>query len=76
MNEWLNRKLDESKSYYFVIRDYIARRSDELTLRVGQYVKVVDNRDNSWWYGICEGMVGYFPSEMSANYLTATIGTI
>ncbi|KAF7260898.1 hypothetical protein EG68_01985 [Paragonimus skrjabini miyazakii] len=42
----LFREVDETKSFYFVIKDYIARRPDELTLRVGQIIGTIWYRSN------------------------------
>ena len=35
-----------------------------LHCRMGQYVKVIEDSDGSWWYGSCEGQLGYFPSRV------------
>lgn len=42
---------------------YKAQNSDELTLKVGDIVTVVnqDGQDPGWWYGELNGQVGVFP---------------
>ena len=42
---------------------YEALAPDELTLKVGDVVKVLDQTtDPDWWRGYCKGMEGLFPS--------------
>lgn len=36
---------------------------DELNLRAGYMVTVVDTTDPEWWQGKCLGKMGYFPSK-------------
>ncbi|TGZ60453.1 hypothetical protein CRM22_008525 [Opisthorchis felineus] len=52
----------EEDTVFCVAREYIPRRSDEIRLRLGQYVKIIDDTDPVWWYGTCNGDLGYFPS--------------
>lgn len=55
--------------YYFfflniviVTYDYEAEVEDELTLRVGDIIKVIDIEDDDWWIGEINGRKGAFPS--------------
>ncbi|KER31156.1 variant SH3 domain protein [Opisthorchis viverrini] len=58
----------EDNTMFCVAREYIPRRSDEIRLRLGQYVKIIDNTDPVWWYGTCNGDLGYFPSSYLQRY--------
>jgi len=45
--------------------DYAAQDADELALRKGCVVEVLDDSDGGWWRGKCAGKTGMFP----ANYV-------
>ena len=45
-----------------VTYDYEAEVEDELTLRVGDIIKVIDIEDDDWWIGEINGRKGAFPS--------------
>ncbi|KAL4149145.1 hypothetical protein QTP88_003151 [Uroleucon formosanum] len=51
---------------YVVLYNFKARREDELDLKAGYKVTVIDTSDPAWWKGKCFGRVGYFPY----NYVT------
>ena len=42
--------------------DHDAGGDDELSLREGELVEVLDQEDNHWWKGSLNGKVGFFPS--------------
>ena len=42
--------------------DHDAGGDDELSLREGELVEVLDQEDNHWWKGSLNGNVGLFPS--------------
>lgn len=48
---------------YVVLYNFKARHSDELDLKAGYKVTVIDMSDHDWWKGKCLGRVGYFPSK-------------
>ena len=47
------------------IYDFEAETSEELTLRVGSIITVLEEIDEGWWIGESEGRIGMFP----ANYV-------
>ena len=46
--------------------DYQPQSQDQLTLRRGDVVEVLDRSRPGWWYGMSRGATGFFP----ANYVT------
>ncbi|XP_066244798.1 guanine nucleotide exchange factor VAV2 isoform X10 [Euwallacea similis] len=48
---------------YVVLYNFKARHQDELDLKAGYKVTVIDTSDPDWWKGKCFGKVGYFPSK-------------
>ncbi|KAK7605113.1 hypothetical protein V9T40_006971 [Parthenolecanium corni] len=48
---------------YAVWYNFKARHADELDLKAGYKVTVIDMSDIDWWKGKCLGKVGYFPSK-------------
>ena len=42
--------------------DYDAENDDELTLKEGDVVKVLDQEEEGWWKGELNGSIGVFPS--------------
>ncbi|XP_054162295.1 SH3 and cysteine-rich domain-containing protein 3-like [Oppia nitens] len=51
---------------FVVLYNFRSRQQDELDLKAGYTVTVVDTTDPDWWQGKCLGRKGYFPS----NYVT------
>lgn len=49
-----------------MLYNFTSRHQDELDLKAGYKVTVIDTSDQDWWKGKCLGRVGYFPS----NYCT------
>ena len=45
-----------------VIFDHDAGDDDELSLKKGELVKVLDQEDDGWWKGLLNGKVGLFPT--------------
>ena len=48
-----------------VVDDYDAEYDDEISLKIGELVEVLDQTDTDWWKGSLNGKVGLFPS----NYI-------
>ncbi|XP_071442736.1 uncharacterized protein Stacl isoform X7 [Hetaerina americana] len=48
---------------YVVLYNFKSRHPDELDLKAGYKVTVIDTSDQDWWQGKCLGRVGYFPSK-------------
>ncbi|XP_066950476.1 proto-oncogene vav isoform X13 [Macrobrachium rosenbergii] len=48
---------------YVVLYNFTSRHPDELDLRAGYKVTVIDTSDPDWWQGKCLGRTGYFPSK-------------
>lgn len=48
---------------YVALYNFKARHSDELDLKAGCKVTVLDSSDHDWWKGKCFGKTGYFPSK-------------
>ena len=45
-----------------VIFDHDAGGDDELSLKEGELVEVLDQEDDGWWKGLLNGKVGLFPT--------------
>ena len=41
---------------------YHANEDDELSLKRGEIVEVLDEKDDGWWKGLLNGKEGFFPS--------------
>ncbi|KAL1116817.1 hypothetical protein AAG570_005287 [Ranatra chinensis] len=52
---------------YVVLYNFHSRHADELDLKAGYKVTVIDTSDPDWWRGKCLGRVGYFPSKFVAK---------
>ncbi|CAH1154321.1 unnamed protein product [Phaedon cochleariae] len=48
---------------YVVLYNFKSRHQDELDLKAGYKVTVIDTSDSDWWKGKCLGKVGFFPSK-------------
>ncbi|XP_052120030.1 uncharacterized protein LOC113205947 isoform X8 [Frankliniella occidentalis] len=48
---------------YVVLFNFKARHQDELDLKAGYKVTVIDTADQDWWKGKCLGRIGFFPSK-------------
>nr|XP_034824866.1 uncharacterized protein LOC117982609 isoform X3 [Maniola hyperantus] len=48
---------------YVVLYNFKSRHADELDLKAGYKVTVIDTSDPDWWKGKCLGKIGYFPSK-------------
>ncbi|CAG9115903.1 unnamed protein product [Plutella xylostella] len=48
---------------YVVLYNFKSRHGDELDLKAGYKVTVIDTSDPDWWKGKCLGKIGYFPSK-------------
>ena len=46
---------------------YSAKRDDELDMRKGDQILVIEKENDGWWKGECNGKVGWFPN----NYVEA-----
>lgn len=51
---------------YVVLYNFKPRMEDELDLKAGFKLTVIDSSDKDWWKGKCLGSIGVFPS----NYVT------
>ena len=45
-----------------VIFGHDAESDDELSLKEGELVEVLDQEDDGWWKGLLNGKVGLFPT--------------
>jgi len=52
---------------YVVLFNFKGRQADELDLRAGYKVTVIDSSDADWWKGKCLGKIGFFPSKYVAK---------
>ncbi|XP_037077290.1 SH3 and cysteine-rich domain-containing protein 3-like isoform X1 [Pollicipes pollicipes] len=50
-------------SLYVVLYNFSSRHQDELDLKAGYKLTVIDTSDLDWWKGKCLGKVGFFPSK-------------
>ncbi|CAH2107236.1 unnamed protein product [Euphydryas editha] len=48
---------------YVILYNFKSRHVDELDLKAGYKVTVIDTSDPDWWKGKCLGKIGYFPSK-------------
>ncbi|XP_061728809.1 uncharacterized protein LOC133533775 isoform X5 [Cydia pomonella] len=48
---------------YVILYNFKSRHADELDLKAGYKVTVIDTSDPDWWKGKCLGKIGYFPSK-------------
>lgn len=48
---------------YVILYNFKSRHQDELDLKAGDKVTVIDFSDPDWWKGKCLGRTGYFPSK-------------
>ncbi|XP_046848947.1 CD2-associated protein-like isoform X1 [Xenia sp. Carnegie-2017] len=54
--------MSDKSSRAKVTFDYDAENDDELTLKEGDIVKVLDQEEEGWWKGELKGKIGVFPS--------------
>ncbi|XP_042189117.1 CD2-associated protein isoform X1 [Callorhinchus milii] len=60
------RKRKSKKRQCEVTFDYIPQNEDELELKLGDVVEIIDEEEEGWWRGILNDKVGMFPS----NFVT------
>jgi len=53
-----DKKGDENARVMF---DYDAAGKNELTIKTGQLIKIVDKANDDWWEGEYDGKIGFFP---------------
>lgn len=68
-NDFGKREENDQSPLWTAIFDYDAVREDELTLRRGTQVQVLneDSGDDGWWMGKANGKIGIFPSNFVAK---------
>ena len=49
------------KEQYMVLFPYKAQYEDELSLKEGQWIRIISKDVGGWWKGEIEGKVGLFP---------------
>ncbi|KAJ8976789.1 hypothetical protein NQ317_014132 [Molorchus minor] len=54
---------------YVVLYNFKSRHQDELDLKAGYKVTVIDTSDPDWWKGKCLGKVGFFLPNMCLSCL-------
>lgn len=61
---WVFRTFYFSLEKVITLYDFNAERSDELTFRANEIIKVLSKEDNIWWKGLLESdnSIGLFPS--------------
>nr|XP_034303219.1 nostrin isoform X4 [Crassostrea gigas] len=52
----------QNTQLYVVLYNFKGKEKDDLDLRAGWRVNVLDSSDQDWWKGKCNGKVGYFPA--------------
>ncbi|QPG74027.1 hypothetical protein FOA43_001346 [Brettanomyces nanus] len=55
----------EAQEYAEALYDYRPQQPEDIELRIGDKIAVVDKMSPSWWRGSCNGRTGIFP----ANYV-------
>ena len=43
--------------------DHVAIESEELPFNAGDVIEVYNVLDREWWWGMCNGKSGWFPSD-------------
>jgi len=56
-----------SSNLYVVLYNFKPRHADELELKAGYKLSVIDGTDKDWWKGNCFGSIGVFPSSYVAK---------
>jgi len=47
--------------------DYKARKSDELSLNIGDVITLLEQGDKGWWKGSLNNKIGIFPANVSLS---------
>nr|XP_018262413.1 uncharacterized protein I303_05430 [Kwoniella dejecticola CBS 10117]OBR84571.1 hypothetical protein I303_05430 [Kwoniella dejecticola CBS 10117] len=63
------RYADPHAQYVKALYDYSGNAADELSLRVGQVIKVTTQVSDDWWIGECDGRSGLFPKAYTEEYV-------
>lgn len=63
---------NETNAVAKVTFDYDAENDDELTLKEGDIVKVLNQEEEGWWKGELNGKIGVFP----ANFVELVKGSV
>ncbi|CAI5792396.1 NADPH oxidase organizer 1 [Podarcis lilfordi] len=58
----------ETGMLYYVTRAYEAKKSDELSVKIGVVVEVLEKSDDGWWLVWYNGTTGYVPSMFLQPY--------
>ncbi|XP_030067857.1 NADPH oxidase organizer 1 [Microcaecilia unicolor] len=56
--------------FYYVVKGYEARNSDEMSVNIGIVLEVLEKSDNGWWLVCYNGKAGYVPSMYLKPYKT------
>ncbi|KAL7675254.1 hypothetical protein ACOME3_001517 [Neoechinorhynchus agilis] len=64
-------KKSESSDVFYAIEDYEDTYGDSISLKKGDYVKVIEKR-TGWWYGEVNGLRGWVPSTYLSELKTDT----
>nr|XP_034987559.1 NADPH oxidase organizer 1 [Zootoca vivipara] len=59
---------EETGMLYYVTRAYEAKKSDELSVKIGVVVEVLEKSDDGWWLVWYNGTTGYVPSMFLQPY--------
>ncbi|XP_033023873.1 NADPH oxidase organizer 1 [Lacerta agilis] len=59
---------EETGMLYYVTQAYEAKKSDELSVKIGVVVKVLEKSDDGWWLVWYNGTTGYVPSMFLQPY--------
>lgn len=52
----------DENEIFLVKKNYEASKSDEVSIKKGDYVKVIEKRINGWWLVECENKIGIAPA--------------
>ncbi|XP_077305503.1 NADPH oxidase organizer 1-like isoform X1 [Lithobates pipiens] len=64
----LKEKSFSKGTFYYVQKGYEAQNSDEISLRVGVVVEVIEKSENGWWLICYSGRFGYAPGMFLKPY--------
>lgn len=57
----LSENFESDKSFARVIYNFYGESENELSLKKGDIVTILEKHEDGWWGGECNGIQGYFP---------------
>ncbi|XP_051925242.1 NADPH oxidase organizer 1-like [Hippocampus zosterae] len=70
------RGLQQQGAFYLAVRNYFAKKADEVSLPIGSVVEVLRMSDDGWWLTRFNDKVGYVPSMYLQPYNNPCTGLL